>query len=214
MFTQSSGKAQRSCTFHYMSESHTSQLGYSACLQFRGRPRVSSGTCHLTSFFWVIHILLVTSCEQPWLPFHPPLCPSLTLFATCCPSASALHSEASKPFSFSRLSLTGVPQLLKCVKEMAFQMSPQGYVVFAVETGGVCIGSPRLHVQCRPASITGCTLTQLPTLSRLFQDLSEALSCSSLCVEWSYCWKEKTSCVWKSIFWIPHVEAWNVFFPF
>lgn len=115
-------------------------------------------------------------------------------------SLSFLHFTQRLLSLFTSLtfSVTGVTQLLKCVKEMAFWMSLKS---------DTCCGnrrcvhySPWLHIQYCPFSITGCTFTHLSTLSWLFWDLSKGLSCFSLCVEQRVIAGKRTLHVYESPF--------------
>lgn len=101
-------------------------------------------------------------------------------------------------FTSLTCSVTGVNQLLKCVKEMAFCMSLKSYLIFAMGIGGVCIlhlgyTVSTAHFQSQVAHL----FTSL--LSWLFQNFSKGLSCFSLCVEQRVI-AGKRLCVYESPF--------------
>ena len=99
---------------------------------------------HITEPFFLSHlhpnsnIVLATLISLPStsLSFSDSFCHLLSL--------CFLHFTQRLLSLFTSLicSVTGVTQLLKCVKEMAFQMSPKSYLIFAVEIGCVCIVHP------------------------------------------------------------------------
>lgn len=107
-------------------------------------------------------------------------------------------------------SVTGVTQLLKCVKEMTFCVSPECYLLFAVEMC-VLLTLPAPSV----ASFSNHRMHIYPPFYPQLAVSAPLQAGLDLCVkQLLYCWKEKTSCVWKSICYILCLDTWNVCFPF